>query len=148
MEDTRQFIVFSMEKEDYGINIKEIHEINRPKEISITEVPRTPDFVEGIINLRGEVVPVIDLRKRFGLEPKEVDKESRIIVVRLEKKMIGFIVDSVNEVITFTKEEITLPPDEIKDIDSRYIHGVGKKDNMIVTLLDIQEIINSTEEGR
>lgn len=147
MDGATQFIVFSIEGEDYGIDIQDIHEINRLKEISITEVPKTPDYVEGIINLRGEVVPIVDLRKRFNLPEKEADKDSRAVVVKLDKKMIGLIVDKVDEVITLMPGEIMPPPDEIKDIDSRYIQGVGKKGDKIITILDIKEILDTVEEG-
>lgn len=148
MNGAMQFIVFSIDKENYGIGIQDIHEIDRLKEISITEVPKTPDYVEGIINLRGEVVPIVDLRKRFELPYKEADKDSRAVVVKLDKKTIGLIVDNVDEVITLMPEEITLPPEEIKDIDSKYVKGIGKKNDKIITILDIKEILDADEEGR
>lgn len=147
MNEAMQFIVFSMEKEDYGIGIRDIYEINRLKEISITKVPKSPEYVEGIINLRGEIVPIVDLRKRFDLPSKEADKDSRAVIVKLDKKMIGMIVDKVDEVITLMPEEITPTPDEIKDIDSRYIKGVGKKGDKLITILDIKEILDKDEEG-
>jgi purine-binding chemotaxis protein CheW len=148
VDTERQFVVFNMEDEDYGIDIKDIHEIVRPKEILINPVPKTPAFVQGIINLRGEVVPIINLRSRFELSDKEISGDSRIIIVRLDRKMIGLTVDKVSEVIDIMSNEINPPPEETKDIHSRYIKGVGKKGDRLVTILDIKEVLNITEEGR
>lgn len=148
MDSPKQFVIFNMENEDYGIDITEIYEINRLKEVLITEVPKAPKFVEGMINLRGEVVPVINLRKRFGLPFKEYDNDTRIIIVKFENKMIGLIVDQVKEVVTLMNEDITPAPDEIRDINNKYVKGIGKKDKAIETILDIKEILNIVEESR
>lgn len=136
----KQYVVFSLGSEEYGLNILKVSEINRLKELEITKVPKTPEHIEGIINLRGEVVPIVNLRKRFNIELKKLDKQTRIVVVKIDSKNIGFLVDSVSHVIRFDEEEFSPPPEEIT-IDSNYIMGVGKKDKRMVFLLDIDKLI-------
>lgn len=141
----KQYVVFELEAEEYGIDILNIHEINRLKEISISKVPKTPDFIEGIINLRGEVVPVIDLRKKFSLDAKAIEKESRIVIVKLKNKVVGLLVDSVSHVITLSDEDISPPPEEVK-VNSEYIVGLGKKNDRMIFILDIYKILDVKEE--
>lgn len=136
-----QYVVFSLGNEEYGLNILKVSEINRLKELYITRVPKTPKHIEGIINLRGDVVPVVNLRKKFGIEPKESNKETRIVVVKIDSKNIGLLVDSVSHAIIFESEELSSPPEEII-IDSSYIMGVGKREKRMVFLLDIYKVLN------
>ncbi|WP_432403414.1 chemotaxis protein CheW [Wukongibacter sp. M2B1] len=140
----KQYVVFSLGSEEYGLNILKVSEINRLKELEITKVPKTPEHIEGIINLRGDVVPVVNLRKRFNIEAKELDKQTRIVVVKIDSKNIGFLVDSISHVIAFDEEEFSPPPAEIT-IDSNYITGVGKKDTRMVFLLDIDKLLGTSE---
>lgn len=148
MEDIKQYIVFNMENEDYGIELSDIYEINRLKEITVIEFPKVPEFVEGIINLRGDVVPIVDLRKRLHLPFKERTKDSRVIIVRLSKKTIGLIVDNVTKTVEFSTDELSDPPEGIRDVSDKYIKAVGKTEEDIVTILNVREILNFGEEIR
>lgn len=141
-----QLVTFQLSGEEYGVDILRVHEIKRLKEIGITHVPRAPEFVEGVINLRGDVIPVIDLGKRFELENKKVDKETRIIVVKQEDKFIGLIVDRVNEVLTVDKEVIDEPPREISQINSFFISGIARYNERLVIVLDIGNILSPSED--
>lgn len=144
--EQKQVVTFFLNEEEYGVDILGVHEIKRMREINITQVPRAPEFVEGVINLRGDVIPIIDLRTRFGMAKKEKDKETRIIVVYMNEKYIGFLVDRVNEVLTFGKEDIDDPPEEVIQIDSYFIEGIGKHDQRLVILLDTEKVLNSQEK--
>ncbi len=140
-----QLVTFQLSGEEYGVDILRIHEIKRLKEIGITHVPRAPEFVEGVINLRGDVIPVIDLGKRFDLENKKVDKETRIIVVKQEDKFIGLLVDRVNEVLNVDKEAIDEPPREISQVNSFFISGIARYNERLVIVLDIGNILSPRE---
>ncbi len=141
----KQVVVFELDNQQYAIDIIQVYEMERLKEIVISPVPKAPEFVEGIINLRGEAVPVINLRKKLGIEQKEIDKRTRIIIVKLENKVIGLLVDGVSEVVDITESSISLPPDEITDISTRYLTGVAKVENRIILLLNINEILTTDE---
>ena len=140
-EDTEmQLVVFQLSDEEYGVTIGKVQEIvNLGK---ITRMPKAPDFVEGIINLRGGVVPIIDIKKRFDLATKEHDEKTRIMVVLIEGHAMGMIVDSVSEVLRLSKEDIEPPPQIIGDVSSDYINGVGKVGDRIVTLLDLDKVLS------
>ncbi|MCG8540883.1 MAG: chemotaxis protein CheW [Clostridia bacterium] len=140
----KQYVVFSLGSEEYGLNILKVSEINRLKELEITNVPQTPSYIEGIINLRGDVVPILNLRRRFAIQHKELDKQTRIVVVKIDSKNIGLLVDSVSHVVTFEEEEFSPPPEEMA-IDSNYIMGVGKKGKRMVFLLDIDKLLNTSD---
>ncbi len=140
----KQYVVFSLGSEEYGLNILKVSEINRLKELEITKVPQTPSYIEGIINLRGDVVPILNLRRRFAIQHKELDKQTRIVVVKIDSKNIGLLVDSVSHVVTFEEEEFSPPPEEMA-IDSNYIMGVGKKGKRMVFLLDIDKLLNTSD---
>lgn len=116
------------------------------KEIGITFVPRAPEFVEGVINLRGDVIPIIDLGKRFGLENQKSDKETRIIVVKQDEKYIGLTVDRVNEVLNVEEEVIEEPPPEISQINSFFISGIANYEERLVIVLDINNILSPRED--
>jgi len=139
-----QLVVFTLANETYGIDISAVNEIIRTQDI--TEVPRTPDFVEGVINLRGRIVPVIDLRKRFGLEAVEETQASRIIVVELDGTTVGMIVDSVSEVLRLPKENIEPTPPMVSGVDSAYLRGVGKWNDRLIILLDITKVLYKEEK--
>lgn len=145
-EPEKQFVVFELDNQQYAIDIIQVYEMERLKEIVISPVPKAPKFVEGIINLRGEVVPVIDLRIKLGIEQKEIDKRTRIIIVKLENKVIGLLVDGVSEVVDIAESSISLPPDEITDISTRYLTGVARVENRIILLLNINEILTTEQE--
>ncbi len=143
-----QFVVFLLDNQEYGIDIVQVHEIDRLKEIVISPVPKAPQFVEGIINLRGDVVPIIDLRKKFGLIPKDIDKSSRILIVKLSNKVIGLLVDGVSEVISVCESSISPTPEEISDVETRFIDGVARADGRrLILLLNINEVLSVEESA-
>jgi len=113
--------------------------------MELTAVPNTPRFVEGVVNLRGRIIPVINLRSRLGLVVKQYDSETRIIVVDLEDKTIGFIVDEVNEVLRIPKSITEQPPDVVSGVNSSYITAIGKLEDKLLILLDLTKILSNEE---
>lgn len=138
-----QLVTFRMGNEEFALDILKVQEINRI--VDITGVPKAPDFVKGVINLRGRVIPVVDIRKKFHLKIKNATKETRIIVVNIMSKTIGLIVDSVSEVLRIDSSTIQPPPPLIAGLDSDYIKGVGKLDDRLIILLDIDKIFTTGE---
>lgn len=141
--DELQLVTFHIGDEEFAADILNIQGINRMLEV--TKVPNSPEFVEGIINLRGKVIPIIDLRRRLGMPPKEYDKNTRFIVVELKQKVIGFIVDSVNEVLRINKSITEPPPETVSNIDSKFITAVGKLNDRLLILLDLDQILSDEE---
>ena len=139
-----QLVSFTLGEEEYGIDILKVQEINRMMEI--THVPKCAYFVEGVVNLRGKVIPVLDLRKRFGLEPNNT-KETRIIVVDIDGRTVGLIVDSVSEVLRLPKETIDPTPPMIStSIDAQAIKGVGKLEDRLIIIIDIEKFLSDEEK--
>ena len=134
-----QLVTFAIGEEEFGIDILKVQEIIRT--MAITKVPNSPPHVEGVINLRGKVIPVIDLRSRFLLESKPHDNQTRIIVVDLHRVVIGFVVDGVSEVLRIQSNTVEPPPPVVSGIESEYIKGVGKLDNRLLILLDLDKLI-------
>ncbi|HED08223.1 MAG TPA: chemotaxis protein CheW [Ignavibacteria bacterium] len=139
-----QLVSFMIDREEFGVNILCVQEINRL--MQITKVPNVPDFVEGVINLRGRVIPVIDLRTKLKIQKKDRDNNTRIIVVEIEEKTIGFIVDSVKEVLRIPTSITEAPPEMVTGIDSDYIMAVAKLDDRLITLLNLEKILSNTEK--
>ncbi|MGX9365896.1 chemotaxis protein CheW [Desulfoplanes sp. PS50] len=144
-EELLQLVTFSIGEEEFGVEILKVQEIIRMLEI--TRVPKAPDFVEGVINLRGKVIPVIDLRLRFGLTAKEHDKKTRIIVIEINQMIVGFVVDSVSEVLRIPAGTIEPPPPVISGLDSEYISGVGKLDDRLLIMLDLNRLLSKEEKS-
>lgn len=140
-----QLVSFVLAEEEFGIDILNVQEIIRV--VSMTRVPHAPPFVEGVINLRGRIVPVIDLRTRFALEPRPADRDTRIVVVELDGRVVGFRVDRVREVIRVDRSVIEPPPDLAIGIHARYITGVAKLDDRLLILLDMSAILSEEEEA-
>ena len=139
-----QYVVFKLNKEEFGINIMDVKEII-PYQDS-TQIPNSPDFVEGVINHRGSVIPIINLNKRFKLDANESTGDTRIIVISLGKREIGFIVDEASQTIRLGDEQIDPTPDIISDVDRRYIIGVGKiSESRLLILLDLEKVLNYKE---
>lgn len=138
-----QLVVFNLAEENYGVDISAVEGIIKMQ--AITKVPKAPDFVEGITNLRGEVMPVIDLRKRFGLPTKEEDKETRIIHVEMEDVRVGMLVDAVTEVLRVSEDDIEPPSPMVTTVDSAFITGIAKVDERLIILVDLGQVL-STEE--
>lgn len=139
----RQLVVFSLGNEEYGVDILQVQEIKRFS--SITRVPNAPAFVEGVINLRGNVIPVIDLHKRFELGSFVESADSRIVIVTVQDLTLGIMVDSVSEVITLPEEAIAPPPPLVAGIDASFIHGIGKLEDRLLILLNMDRILGLEE---
>jgi len=140
--DEQQFVTFRLGDGEFGIPIAKIQEIDRAAKM--TRVPRTADYVDGITNLRGEVVPVINARKRFNLAQKEADERTRVIIMELGGVKTGLLVDSVREVLNLATKDISLPPASLSTtIDRQYISGIGKVagDKRMIVLLDVEKIL-------
>lgn len=142
-DDLLQLVSFVVENEEFGVDILRVQEIIRP--IQVTRVPNAPSFVEGVINLRGRIIPVVDLRKRFGFDARERDSDTRIVVVELQDKVIGFMTDAVKEVIRINQDVIEPPPDLAVGIDAHYIRSVAKLDDRLLILLDLDAVISKEE---
>jgi len=142
-----QLVGFKVSNEEFGISIMKVQEIIRIQEI--TKVPQMPDFIEGIINLRGNVIPIIDLRKRFGLPRADKNNDTRIVVVSVLSRVMGIIVDSVSEVIRLSEEQIEPPPPFISsNVAADFIKGVGKLGSKRLLLyLDIDKMLSSDEHS-
>lgn len=144
-EEEVQLVAFKLGDEEYGISITQVQEIIRTTET--TRIPQTPEFVEGVINLRGNLIPIIDLKKRFKLPGKEADDSTRIIIVEVEDQTVGIIVDAVSEVLRLSNESIEpTPPGVVASIDAEYLKGVGKMDDRLLIILDIDRLLTSKEK--
>jgi purine-binding chemotaxis protein CheW len=139
-----QLVVFDLANEHYGVDISLVESIIKMQ--PITAVPHAPGFVEGLTNLRGTVLPVIDLRKRFELSVKDVTKETRIVVVEVDSMTVGMIVDAVTEVLRVAEAAIEPPPSTVSTVDSTYITGIAKVGERLVTLLDLSKVLNVEEQ--
>ncbi|MEK6791533.1 MAG: chemotaxis protein CheW [Deltaproteobacteria bacterium] len=143
-KEVLQLVTFRLGQEEFSLDILKVQEIIRHMEL--TRVPRSPDFVEGVINLRGRVIPVLDLRKRFGLPDAEDTSATRIIVVEVEGVTVGLKVDGVSEVLRINADTVEPPPALVTNIESDYIKGVGKLDNRLLILLDVSKILSRSEK--
>ena len=138
-----QLVSFFIEDEEFAVDILYVQEINRM--LQVTKVPNAPDYVNGVINLRGRVIPVINLRLRLGMPRKEPDKNTRIIVMEVNEKTVGFIVDSVNEVLRIPQDVTEAPPSLAMGINSDYIKSVGKLEDRLLILIDLEKILYNAE---
>jgi len=142
-EKELQLVTFKLGKEEYGVNIEQVREIIRV--VEIIHVPKAPSFVEGLINLRGTVVSVIDLRKRFDISPCGEKENERIIVVEVQGRTIGVIVDSVSEVLRLSSKNIDDVPPTVSGVDTKFLFGVGKIGDRLMMLLDLDKILSTDE---
>lgn len=138
-----QWVTFKLDNESYGIAVMQVMEVLRVTDI--TPVPGAPDYVLGIINLRGNVVTVIDTRKRFGLPPHEVDDASRIVIIESGDLVVGMMVDCVAEVVYLRESEIETAPNVGNEETARFIQGVRSKDEQLLILIDVQKMLTSEE---
>jgi purine-binding chemotaxis protein CheW len=141
----KQLVIFELADEHFGVDIASVESIIKMQ--AITRVPHAPQFVEGVTNLRGKVLPVIDLRSRFGLSSQENTKTSRIIVVSISGTNLGMVVDGVSEVLTVSDKEIEPAPTMVTTIDSDFITGIAKVNDRLVILLDLGAILSNQEQG-
>lgn len=140
MSEIREFVTYKLNEEYYGIAINNVENIE--KVLPITRVPYTPNYVKGVVNLRGIIVPVVDLRLRFGLAAKDATDESRIIIVNVDEHKIGMLVDSSSEVLQISDDNIDAAPNVRKDNNNEFIRHIGKKDERIIMLIDLMKVLN------
>ncbi len=142
IEGLLQIVSFKVGNEEFGLDILRVQEIIRLQDL--TRVPNSPDFVDGVINLRGKVIPIIALRKRFGLEEQAHDKETRIVVLEVQNMVLGFIVDSVSEVLRISADTV-VPPPRLGKIEKEFVSGVVKLEDRLLILLDVDRIMGGPE---
>lgn len=138
-----KYLTFALGKEEYGLEILRVREIIGLMDITV--VPRMPNFVRGVINLRGKVIPVVDLRLKFGMNSIENTEETCIIVVDLEEMLMGILVDKVSEVLDIDKSNIDETPDFGVTVNTEFILGMGKAKDKVIMLLDIQKVLTTSE---
>ncbi|AKG35205.1 chemotaxis protein CheW [Paenibacillus durus] len=144
MAEDIKVIVFKLATEEYGIEVDKVQTIERL--MPITRVPKTYNFIKGVINLRGVVIPVIDLRGRFGLDEAEHTDQTRIIIVVVNEMEVGFVVDSANDVIDLNRESIDTPPEVVGGIKAKYLDGVAKiGEERLLIMLNLSEVLNKSE---
>lgn len=147
LDELIQLVTFHLGREEFGVDILRVQEINRM--VEITKVPQAPHYCEGVINLRGKVIPVIDIRKKFEMDVEEWTKNTRIIVCDVEGSVIGMIVDAVEEVLRIPSSTIEPAPEIVTTVNSDYIKGVAKLEERLLIFLDISKIAGEmTQEIR
>jgi len=143
-DELLQLVSFNIGEEEFGVNILQVQEIIRMLEV--TRVPNAPEYIDGVINLRGRVIPIIDLRRRFGMPRKEHDKNTRIVVVELEGQVVGFVVDAVSEVLRIQRSVTEPPPSLVGGVREEYITAVGKLEDRLLILLDLEKVLQENEK--
>lgn len=141
---SREYVIFKLNSEYYGLDIKYVENIE--KNLTITRVPNSKPYVKGIINLRGNVIPVIDLRLRYGIEPKEYTEESRIIIVNYESYQIGMIVDSSSETLQLEEENIDASPNMRSSSEEEFIKELGKHNHRIIMLINLKRTLGIVDD--
>jgi purine-binding chemotaxis protein CheW len=139
----RKVVVFQLRDEEYGVDVQQVKSIERLE--TITRVPSTPVFIKGVINLRGVVTPIIDLRSRFDLEEADYTENTRIIVVSVNGMEVGLIVDAANDVLDVPVDKIEPTPEVVGGIEKEYLDGVAKLDHRLLILLDLEKVLNPEE---
>jgi purine-binding chemotaxis protein CheW len=135
-----QLVVFSLGNEAYGVDVEIIESIIKMQEI--TRLPHAPSFIVGVTNLRGAVVPILDLRKRFGMEFQKATRDTRIIIVNMNETNIGMVVDAVTQVVQISTDSIEPPPQMAVTENSAFIKGIAKLDNLLIILLDLKKVLS------
>lgn len=146
IEETKQLIIFKLGEEEFGVDILQVREIEKLDQ-EVTRVPKAPAFVEGVINLRGDIVPIVDLRKRFNLPQKPIGSETRVIIVEINDNLVGMMVDLVVEVVRVNVSAIEQAPQITKGVDVYFLNGVAKMNDRLVVLLNLERAL-SAEESR
>ena len=141
-----QLVVFKLDDEDYGVDIMQVQEIS-PYE-KLTKVPNSPEFVDGIVNLRGDVMPVVSLKKKFKLAETDITELTRLIVINKGNRKTGFVVDDASEVITISDKDVEEAPPMIVGPDRNYIQGIGKLDKRILVILNLHKLLTEEEENQ
>ncbi|MGO9013948.1 MAG: chemotaxis protein CheW [Dissulfurispiraceae bacterium] len=143
-EELLQLVTFNLGSEEYAVAILKVQEINRMKEI--TRVPNSPPYVEGVINLRGKVIPVVNLRRKFGLESKENNEQTRIMIMDIQGITMGLVVDSVSEVLRIPSTTVEPTPPMASNIAAEFIKGIAKVEERLIILLDMDRLLGKVEE--
>jgi purine-binding chemotaxis protein CheW len=138
-EAQEHLVTFFLSGEEYGVDVRLVQEIIRVAEV--TQVPRAPEFIKGVINLRGRIIPVIDLKKKLGLGEVETTRQTRVVVIRLRDRLIGLLVDGASQVLKVPVSTIEAAPEEVVEIDANYIRGVAKLDQRLIILMDLPKIL-------
>jgi purine-binding chemotaxis protein CheW len=141
----KQLVIFELADEHYGVDIASVESIIKMEPITV--VPQSPSFVEGVINLRGSILPVVDLRKRFRLTGSEVGKDARIVVVNIGGVKVGMVVDAVSEVLRVSEESVEPPPPMVTNVDSAFITGIAKIEDKLIIMLDLDRILVTHEKA-
>lgn len=141
-----QVVVFSLNGQLFGAEASQVFQIIRYKET--TKIPKMPEFIEGILNYRDTVLPVVNLTRRFGMGEMEITKKAKILVTKMEDKLVGFIVNDVTEIMKFTDEEIELTPLLMNSEASAYLKKVGKKNDKLISIIDLEKVLNDNEIKR
>lgn len=142
-DEVLQWVTYRLDEETYGINVMQVQEVLRYTEIA--PVPGAPDYVLGIINLRGNVVTVIDTRSRFGLSPTDITDNTRIVIIESEEQVLGILVDSVAEVVYLRSSEIDSAPNVGTEESSKFIQGVSNRSGQLLILVDLNKLLNDEE---
>lgn len=144
VEESKQLVIFRLGDEEFGVDILQVREIEKLDQ-QITRVPKSPVFVEGVINLRGEIVPIVDLRKRFGLVVRQTSNEARVVIVDISDGPVGMIVDAVVEVIRLNVSAIEAAPPITRGVDAYFLSGVAKIDDRLIILLNLERALSPEE---
>ncbi|MCT2535956.1 chemotaxis protein CheW [Aquibacillus koreensis] len=143
MADAIKIIIFKLHNQEYGANITQIRSIEKLQDV--VKVPQTSDFIKGIINLRGQVTPIIDLKQRLGMQETEKTDQTRVLIASMNNIEVGLIVDSATDVIDIETSLIEETPEMVQGVDSKYLNGVAKLDNRLLLLLDLENVLNYKE---
>lgn len=147
IEDTEltagEYLTFILGGEEYGIEILKVQEIRRYE--AVTKIANTPDFIKGVINLRGSIVPIVDLRMRFNLNLVEYNEFTIVIILSFSKRTIGIVVDGVSDVLDLSQSQISPVPELVSNIDTKYLKGLGSVDDRMLILMDIEQLMSSQE---
>jgi len=138
-EATEHLATFFLDREEYGVDVRQVQEIRRTTEI--TSVPRAPEFIRGVINLRGRILPVLDLKRKLGLGEVEAGRATRIVVVRVKERLLGLLVDGASQVLKVEVSRIEPPPEEVVEKGGDYIRGVAKLDDRLIILVDLERLL-------
>jgi purine-binding chemotaxis protein CheW len=139
VEATEHLATFYLDREEYGVDVKQVQEIRRVTEI--TSVPRAPQFIRGVINLRGRILPVLDLRTRLGLGEVATSRAARIVVVRVKDRLLGLLVDGASQVLKIPVSQVEPAPEEVVQKGGDYIRGVAKLDDRLIILVDLERLL-------
>ncbi|MCL6515617.1 chemotaxis protein CheW [Alicyclobacillus sp.] len=140
----RQYILFTVANEQYGVPVEQVQSVERM--MPIAHVPRTLPFIRGVINLRGVVTPVIDLRERFGFPPVDADANTRIVIVQVDRFHVGMIVDMVDDVVSIDEAGVEPPPAMVGGVQAEYLHGVARRGEGVLILLNLERVLSHAEE--